>query len=298
MNAGQHLVHTFLQFSTRGRNLIERKKISAKEAVADIRSGMGDAALMKKYGLTPSGLQSLYDKLVNTGFIDLGEMQSRISGFMGTVVIPESYLHEKKNDPAAQQEKRKPGRTINAQEAARDIRLGMGDAGLTEKYQLSPKGLASLYNKLIALGMLTRTDCDRRLSDNDNTIDLREDKLSLSDALMKLGIDSSASEAVEIEPQPEPDDRTTAVDDNGNMRNPSLSKVKKEAQETRSIEASDEPSWYDRQIVLVLALAIVFPLGLYGIYRTRALSAGTKASIVGGWVLIVIGLLLTIYEFF
>ncbi len=62
---------------------MERRKISAKEAVADIRSGVDDAALMKKYGLSPNGLQSLFDKVVNTGFIDLGEMQNRLHGFPG-----------------------------------------------------------------------------------------------------------------------------------------------------------------------------------------------------------------------
>ena len=42
---------------------MERRKISARAAVADIRSGMDDIALMKKYGLSANGVQSLFDKL-------------------------------------------------------------------------------------------------------------------------------------------------------------------------------------------------------------------------------------------
>jgi hypothetical protein len=71
---------------------VAKKRISVKEAVADIRSGMDDAALMKKCNLLPDGLQSLFDKQVNAGFIDLAEMQRRLSGFLGTVVVSDSDL--------------------------------------------------------------------------------------------------------------------------------------------------------------------------------------------------------------
>jgi hypothetical protein len=48
-------------YKKRGESSVQRRKISAKEAVSDIRSGMDDATLMKKYGLSPDGLQSLYE---------------------------------------------------------------------------------------------------------------------------------------------------------------------------------------------------------------------------------------------
>ena len=66
-----------------------KRAIKAKEAVADIRSGMDDAALMEKYHLSAEGLQSLFDKLVTGGFIDLSEIARRLPG-LGVVAISES----------------------------------------------------------------------------------------------------------------------------------------------------------------------------------------------------------------
>ncbi len=36
---------------------MSKKTISAKQAVADVRSGMDDSDLMKKFGLSPEGHQ-------------------------------------------------------------------------------------------------------------------------------------------------------------------------------------------------------------------------------------------------
>lgn len=44
--------------------------------------------------------------------------------------------------------------TINAKAVLKDIKSGMTKADLMEKYKLSPKGLESLYKKLIAAGLL------------------------------------------------------------------------------------------------------------------------------------------------
>ena len=43
-----------------------RKKISAKEIVSDIRSGMRDSELMEKYRLNEKRLSAILDKLVYT----------------------------------------------------------------------------------------------------------------------------------------------------------------------------------------------------------------------------------------
>ena len=263
---------------------MDRRKISAKDAVADIRSGWNDAALMKKYGLSPNGLQSLFDKLVNTGFIDLGEMQNRLHGFLGSVVIPEADLSGQKDLVNAQPIKSKSARTINAQEVARDIRSGMNDSGLMEKYRLSPKGITSLFEKLISLGLLTQADCDRRrLGHDDHTIDLREDKLSLSDALMQLGINSRPSSAVEIENEP---GQHTVVNDVANDNGERLSSANKENEPNPEERRSANPleiAWYDRPIILMLVLLGIFPLGFYGLYQNRRMSVGIKACIVVGW---------------
>jgi hypothetical protein len=104
-----------------------KRRISAKEAVAAIRLGMDDSALMKEYGLAPSGLQSLFDKLVTSGYIDLAEIQGRMPGYLGTVNIADPFLPSEGdgNRGAPQPQTGKSGAWINAQEAARDIRAGL-----------------------------------------------------------------------------------------------------------------------------------------------------------------------------
>jgi hypothetical protein len=275
---------------------MERRKISAREAVADIRSGTDDTTLMKKYGLSPDGLQSLFDKLVKTGFIDLAEMQNRVTGFLGTVVISEADLQLKdRTDEHAVRSK--SVRTLNAQEVARDVRSGMNDSGLMGKYRLSPKGLAHLLRKLTSLGLLTDADFERRrLGHDDNTIDLREDKLSLSDALMKLGIDRSNASPIEIESVPKETIVDNDADGNGEMG--SLSTVHPQDRPVPEVRPSARESdnlWYDRPIILILVLLGLFPLGIYGIFRTNKLSVGIKACIIVGWTAIVVVLSLILY---
>ena len=41
---------------------MSKPKISAREVVQDIKSGMTDPELMQKYSLTPKGLESLFSK--------------------------------------------------------------------------------------------------------------------------------------------------------------------------------------------------------------------------------------------
>ncbi len=48
---------------------MEKKTLSAREAVSDIRVGMTDEQLMAKYGLSAKGLASLKNKLVQAGLI-------------------------------------------------------------------------------------------------------------------------------------------------------------------------------------------------------------------------------------
>ena len=51
---------------------------------------------------------------------------------------------------------------VNAEDAVRSIRSGMTDEALMEKYELSQKGLESLFRKLIAAGAIEQSDLDRR----------------------------------------------------------------------------------------------------------------------------------------
>ena len=51
---------------------------------------------------------------------------------------------------------------VNAEDAVRSIRSGMTDEALMEKYEISQKGLESLFRKLIATGAIEQSDLDRR----------------------------------------------------------------------------------------------------------------------------------------
>jgi hypothetical protein len=55
------------------------KKVNARDALAAIRAGLGDVALLKKFQLSSNGLQSLFDKLVDSGLITQSEIDNRSS---------------------------------------------------------------------------------------------------------------------------------------------------------------------------------------------------------------------------
>lgn len=57
----------------------EKKKLSAKEVLADIRAGASDEFLMKKYGISEKGLQSLFQKLITAKVLTQAELDSRAS---------------------------------------------------------------------------------------------------------------------------------------------------------------------------------------------------------------------------
>jgi hypothetical protein len=54
-------------------------RISAKEFLTDIHSGMDDEALMIKYGLLPRQLQSAFRQIINAGLATPMELSKRLS---------------------------------------------------------------------------------------------------------------------------------------------------------------------------------------------------------------------------
>jgi hypothetical protein len=57
---------------------MEKRKITAREVMQDIRAGKSDQALMQKYHLSAQGLQSLFDKLVRAGVATQRELDDRV----------------------------------------------------------------------------------------------------------------------------------------------------------------------------------------------------------------------------
>ena len=72
-----HNLHCFLE---EGSKLAEQKKILSEiEVVAEIRVGATDEFLMKKYGLSEKGLQSLFQKLIKANRLTQEDLDRRAS---------------------------------------------------------------------------------------------------------------------------------------------------------------------------------------------------------------------------
>jgi predicted transcriptional regulator len=67
----------------------ERPSISAADAAKFIRSGMDDASLMKKYGISAKGLRSLFRKMVAAGVMQQSELDKRMSETHSWAVVEE-----------------------------------------------------------------------------------------------------------------------------------------------------------------------------------------------------------------
>jgi hypothetical protein len=63
---------------TAGRQ-VQGRRVSAKQILSDLRSGVDDEGLMVKYEFTPRQLQSVYRQLINAGLVTPMELASRLS---------------------------------------------------------------------------------------------------------------------------------------------------------------------------------------------------------------------------
>ncbi len=63
-------------------------------------------------------------------------------------------------------------RKITAREVLRDIRSGLSDPDLMEKYTLSAQGLQSVFNKLVTARVITQAELDDRVPITERTVDL------------------------------------------------------------------------------------------------------------------------------
>ena len=65
---------------------------------------------------------------------------------------------------------------LRASELAKDIRSGMTDPKLMEKYELSAKGLSSAFQKLVDAGIVGKEELENRTSIYKDTIDIDESR--------------------------------------------------------------------------------------------------------------------------
>jgi hypothetical protein len=171
-----------------------KPKIDAMEALSLINAGVDNATLMKKFNLSVKGLHSLYEKLINEGLLEAN--------------APGSSSARENGRKAAEQ-----GRELSAREVLRDIRSGMSDPDLMEKYSLSAKGLDHLFMQLLGAGLISGNELQERSIEPDSTVDLKDSLLS--SAILE-GRDSEGQDEmvpVEVEYEPPSSRQTTDIVD-------------------------------------------------------------------------------------
>lgn len=73
---------------------VTKQVIDAKKIVRDIRSGMNDAELMRRYGLSAKGLESAFNKLINSRIMTIEEIYGHPSRTGQDTVIIVDDLRE------------------------------------------------------------------------------------------------------------------------------------------------------------------------------------------------------------
>ncbi len=117
----------------------------------DLRFGMAPSELTKKYQLSREGLESALKSLIDEHAISPEELESF-----------RSSLNEQR---PLESERRPTGKkSVKAKELLADIRAGLDDAGLMEKYGLSRGGILKALNRLIWEGLMSPSELAERRS--------------------------------------------------------------------------------------------------------------------------------------
>ncbi len=129
--------------------------INAFEAVQSIRSGMDDAALMEKFALSVDGLQSLFQQLAAAGILTQTELKKRLGDKYESVIVDVDHSELPKN---ASHKK-----VVDGAEVLKLVSSGASDAELMKKFNLSFKGVRSLFGKLLKLNLIKPADYRKRM---------------------------------------------------------------------------------------------------------------------------------------
>jgi hypothetical protein len=152
-----------------------KPKISARDAVRDIRSGMTDSQMMDKYGLSAKGLQSLVLKLLEAKAITPAEIDRRKDAYHDTTVIQQ----------------------IDGSDMVNDILSGMSDSDLMEKYGLSSEGLGLVFQTLTDTQVITLEEMYGTSSLAHDTVFV-EDSRELLRHYLAIGVEIYESELSDI----------------------------------------------------------------------------------------------------
>jgi uncharacterized protein YjbI with pentapeptide repeats/predicted transcriptional regulator len=159
--------------------------IKAIEALRCIRRGMTDRELMEQFNLSASALQSLFSQLVAAGILHASEVQARTKLDPSSVIIGVDH-----DTPSPFPEKKK---VVDAAEALQCLKADMDDATLMAKFDISPRGLQSLLNKLVSAGAISQAELDERTAP-EPVSPMPENRTTASPvaSLAQMGIDPRA----------------------------------------------------------------------------------------------------------
>ncbi|MBI5572665.1 MAG: PAS domain S-box protein [Desulfomonile tiedjei] len=132
-----------------------KRQIRAKDVVQDIRAGLTDPELMEKHKLTAKGLQSVFQKLLQANIAKPSEIYGRLSSYDETVAIEVSRIPV--TEPPEPQKK-----TIKSSKITADIRAGIADSQMMDKYGLTATGLDNVFKQLVAAGVVSEDEIERK----------------------------------------------------------------------------------------------------------------------------------------
>ncbi len=115
-----------------------KRQIKANQIVTDIVEGMDDEGLMQKYELSPQALLRTMTKLVWDGLMPPSGLARRKSLIKGVLKGRQ--------------------RRIVAKDVVRDLRSGVRETDLMEKYGLSPKGFRRLLERLVDSDVVSHSE--------------------------------------------------------------------------------------------------------------------------------------------
>ncbi len=147
-------------------------KIDGKTILADIEAGMSDSALMEKYNLSTKGLASVFQKLASIGsirWLKAKDILTDIREGMCDASLQEKYRLSRTGLESLFSELVKAGYSVSSRDLVRapikrkisrpqivhDIRSGMTEAQLMEKYDLSSWQTQKVLAKLLPGGAIT-----------------------------------------------------------------------------------------------------------------------------------------------
>jgi len=129
-------------------------RIEAADFVNSVRSGSTDPELMERFGVSAQGLRLIFGELLRAGVLKASELRERLSSSQWWVILD---ISERRPDGPSTL---RP--VIPAKDALECIRAGMDDVGLMRRYNISVRGLRSLFDKLLAERIITEADYRER----------------------------------------------------------------------------------------------------------------------------------------